>query len=148
MSLVNLYFRENLDNINKEFIRAAIAGDTDEAKRLIEQEPNVVNYQDERSGLTGLMIFTADGCGSMVDLICGLPEADVTLEDKRGRTAGFMAIAIGREDIRQRIDDRVTEELFLLDPELREDELDDDTPSSDVVIRFPGRPKGGSDPSP
>ncbi|MGJ8527441.1 hypothetical protein [Maritalea sp.] len=149
MSIIKLYLNKNLDDLKKKFIREAIKGDNEAAKKIIAADESVVNYQDEKSGITGLMIFVSDGCGSMVDHICNLPGADVTLEDHFGRSAGLMAIAVGRSDIGKRIDERITQDILSFDPNFfnRAAALAGKDKATNIVRLF-ANPKGESDPSP
>lgn len=139
VSILNLYIQEELEDFKKQFIREAIKGNIDEAKKIITEDASVVNFQDEATGISGLMIFAGDGCYTMVDYICGVPEVDVTLQDVHGRSAGIMALTIGRQDIMLRIGERMNEDIDKFDPDLSEGSNDKSNPSA-KIIPF-GKPK-------
>ncbi len=124
MSILNLYFSNDLKTLHDEFIRSALAGDEKRAKEIISLDTSVVNYQDPRSGLSAIMVFAADGNKEMVETISTVDGVELSLEDNSGRDAAMMAFAIGRPDISDAINDALTNKL-LEKEELTPEELDE-----------------------
>lgn len=136
--LLNYITRGNL-SLGEQFFKAALVGDIKKAEELLRQDPLVANFQDEATQITALMIFASNGAYPMVDQICATAQADVSLEDARGRTALEMAYTVGRLDIFDRIMQRMTENI-----EAREEaaNVEAETQAKSKILRFPKRDVG------
>lgn len=146
MSIIFKYFTQDMDELEDRFIRAALSGDIKTAEAILEMRPSVVNHQDEETGLTGLMIFAADGVYSMVERISAVPEVKFWLEDAHGRSAELMAIVVGRRDIADLIAEQQISRMETLEPQnaMRQSEFDRNESN---VVRFPIK-SNPNDPSP
>lgn len=148
--------RGNLDNRIHSIIRGAERNDLGEVKRALEEDPECVNHQDARMGITALHIAAADGNMPLVKLLLEQRNIKASRADHAGRDAAYMAEAIGRDDIANLITHAIHARLLERFPELKDVPNDDheevfdalfaDEPEETQVISFPGRPPRPSGP--
>ena len=81
-----------MDTPDKRFLKAAQAGDLDEAKRLLAESPSVVHARSTTKGYTALH-FAAHGCH--VEMIKPLIEAKAPVDARNGK--GLSAAGQGLE---------------------------------------------------
>lgn len=100
-SLTSLY--DGMNNDKPNIIRGAMSADFDQVKAALEENPACITEADPVTGLTALHIAAGEGNGAMVDLLCSQPGYDLSIQDAWGRQPPYMAIAIGRHDIIERM---------------------------------------------
>ena len=86
-----------------DIFRGAMNGDVDEVREALAQNPDLLNFQEEKIGATPLHVAVWYGNYDVVDFLCLQPEIDIGLLDSLGRPTWFGASATGRDDIVERI---------------------------------------------
>ena len=99
--LIDIY--NLLDNDKPNIIRGAMKADFEEVKAALKENPACITEADPKTGLTALHIACGEGNLMMVDLLCDQPDYDILKLDGWGRSPLYMAVAIGDEEILERL---------------------------------------------
>lgn len=98
-----LFESNYLSSDGPDIFRGAMDADIEEVKLALEQSPEILNARHEKGGVTPLAMAAWYGNYEIVDYLCSFPDIDLLALDDQGRTVWYGAVALGREDIVQRI---------------------------------------------
>jgi len=153
MEQTNKSSRGNLKERNHSILRGADSNDWEEVKSALLEDPDCINEQDERMGITAMHIAAADGNMTLVKFLLQQPGCRSSMADHSGRMPSHLAEAIGREDIvavlRRASADRIRaawiNELDVLNelPSKENSEATLSDSGTPQVIRFPSRRPSG-----
>jgi ankyrin repeat protein len=95
-----------------DIILGAERADLAEVRGAIQEDPDVVNFQDPDTGLTAMHISAADHNTSVFNELLKHKTLDIDLRDHWGRTAIDIAVAAGHHDLAERLLQRRFPEFF------------------------------------
>jgi len=89
--------------IPNNIILAVESGQLSIVETVLSEDPSLINFQDDATGLTGLHVAVADGAVAIARYLLSVPHIDPTIRDFRGRDALDLAIGLGHQPLIQMI---------------------------------------------
>lgn len=85
------------ERAHKIFLAAVNFGDVEKVRALLASGAIDVNHVEPKTGLTALHIAAGRGAAAVVRLLIQTGRCDLTIKDGKGRTAGTVAVTVGRD---------------------------------------------------